>query len=265
MTGVLVLAALPEEVGPTRARLRRRARLRGTPNIQGWTGTLAQVPVTLALTGAGAANARTAMTRLLSDRPTPALVVVIGLGGGLDPRLRAADLVIGAHVMNGDGASRRVAHAQWLARAERATGGVPGTIATVDQLVGTAAEKRVLVRRLCTQLDAEGLPWGAVDLETWWCVEQAAEQGIPWVALRAISDAAQDDLPAPLSTCRDAQGGIDRRRVVLGAVRQPGSVPGLVRLAWRTRRCAQVLADALERLIASRPSLLPLGRVGRLP
>jgi adenosylhomocysteine nucleosidase len=257
---LVVVAALPEEIGAVRARLHRPRRIELVGVRAAWTGTLADLSVTLAVTGVGARSAEQGMRAVLARRPDPSLVVAMGFAGGLDPRLRPADLVLGARVLRAGGGMLRPDEAL-LAQACEVTGGIGGWVATADR-VATAAAKRALGQGWLGRLSRDADPGpGVVDLESWWTVRSAEDLGARWIVARAISDCLDDELPPILGDGRAPQETLARGRVLLRAVRRPMHLPGLARLAWRARQCAQVLASAVERLAAmERGARLPLGR-----
>ena len=112
-----------------------------------------------------------------------------GLCGGLDPRLRPGDLILGAEVVANDGAvrtdetvttslARRLFDAGTAVAIER--------VAAADAPVLTAGAKAELRR-------ATGA--AAVDMESLTAGRFALEQRIPFATLRAVADPAERDLP----------------------------------------------------------------------
>jgi len=100
----------------------------------------------------------------------------------------------------------------------------------------------------------------AIDLESYWVGRAARERGIPYLPVRAISDAAHDQLfVIPGSV---APQGTYRLRAVLAYVgRHPTCLPGLLRLARASRGAAANLALFLEAFLATlTPSLAKVER-----
>jgi len=89
----------------------------------------------------------------------------------------------------------------------------------------------------------------AVDLETAAWARVAGELGVPYLAVRAVSDTASETLPVDFNRLRGADGRVRRSAVVLEAVRRPRLIPGLFDLGRRTRRCAERLADSVEAIL----------------
>jgi adenosylhomocysteine nucleosidase len=240
---------MPEEIRVVRARLRNRRRITAR-GLQAWSGEIANIPTTVALTGEGARNARRGADALLSATPTPGLLVVLGMAGALDPQLRPTDLVIGARVLRDHQAPLQIGEGL-LASVENELGAVTGWVATVDRIVSSAQEKKAL-RHHCTRwLPKDTSGPGLVDLESRFFVEPAEQMGVPWIVLRTVSDTAWEELPAFLEHARDETGAIARRRVLLHAAGRPGRWADLVRLGSRSWRCSRVLAQALDRLLVT--------------
>ena len=111
-----------------------------------------------------------------------------------------------------------------------------GTLVTVDRPLVAAAEKAAWAARI-------GDGSAAVDMESAAWARAAAARGIPYIVVRAVSDAADEELPGYLSRCMDADGGI--RRSAWRCARS--------RSRPRSRRCspcAGACAIATERLAA---------------
>jgi adenosylhomocysteine nucleosidase len=165
----------------------------------------------------------------------PSLVVSWGLCGGLDPRLRPGDLILGGEVVSNQG-DVRTDEAVTASLAERLlAAGVRGGVerfAASDAPVVTAAAKAGLRR----MTDAS-----AVDMESLIAGRYALEQGIPFAILRAVSDPAERDLPPLVLKAVDSNGGIDALAVVGGLIRSPGQIAGLRAAARDSRAAFQAL------------------------
>ena len=86
----------------------------------------------------------------------------------------------------------------------------------------------------------------AVEMETAAAARIAAAAGIPWAAVRAISDSAGESLPLDFNTLRAPDGDLPVSRVALAALLRPSCVPGLLRLAKGTQVGAEALANCLS-------------------
>lgn len=219
-----ILAALEEEIAGVREGLGvLNATCRAGRDF--WEATWNQEPVYLGRSGVGKVSAAMAMQAMLDLFPVEA-VVFIGLAGALQPELEMGDLVLATeniqHDVNRPASARdwrnelhpgRVVYpsdAGLLARAEIALTTVPwppswrpprivkGRILTGDRVVARVERGRQLLEEL------QGV---AVEMEGAAAAQVCAFNGVPFFALRCISDQADehvtDDFQANLNhACR---------------------------------------------------------------
>ena len=149
-------------------------------------------------------------------------VISFGVAGALDPSLKSGDVVVATEVMAGD--------ARWLAGlalneeliTSLALGRrrvVRGGLAGVEEIVAAQARKAAL----WIQTGAS-----AVDMESHIAAAYADEAGLPFAALRVISDPAHRALPALARSAIKPNGEIDVRKVLRGVVREPRTLRALV-------------------------------------
>jgi adenosylhomocysteine nucleosidase len=236
---IAIVAAMPEELAPLRARLSGPVRTEPTSlrSLVVEHGRLGGQDVALAATGDGARNAREGVVALLGASGARALIV-IGVSGALSPELATADLVVASRVTDEDGRVRD-ADLESVAAAARATGGRAAVIVSARRIADSVAEKRRLAQEAGPHL-------AVVDLESASYVAAAEAAGIPWIVLRAVSDTAGEALPALLNRSLDAGGAVSRGRVLRGLLGDPGALPLLLTLRKRVAECALVLARAAE-------------------
>jgi hopanoid-associated phosphorylase len=172
----------------------------------------------------------------------PSLVVSWGLCGGLDPRLRPGDLILGAEVVWGDGAIKTdeaVTSSLTRRLVDAGTAVAVEPVAAADAPVLTSSAKAELRR-------ATGA--AAVDMESLAAGRFALKQRIPFAILRAIADPAERDLPPVALKTVDPAGGINVLALIGGLTRSPGQLAGLhttfrdSRAAFRAlKRCRGLL------------------------
>jgi len=149
-------------------------------------------------------------------------VISFGVAGGLDPSLKSGDVVVATEVMAGD--------ARWLA----------GLSLSEDQIAGIALGRRRVVRgglagveevvagQSCKAALRSVTGAAAVDMESHIAAAYAAENDLPFAALRVISDPATRALPALARNAIKPNGDIDLRMIFQGLVRNPRSLRALV-------------------------------------
>jgi adenosylhomocysteine nucleosidase len=149
-------------------------------------------------------------------------VISFGVAGGLDPSLKSGDVVVATEVLAGD--------TRWLAGlplneemiASVALGRrrvVRGGLAGVEQVIAAQALKTAL--HLATGA-------AAVDMESHIAAAYAAKAGLPFAALRVISDPASRALPALVMSALKPNGDVDLRKILRGVARNPLTLRALV-------------------------------------
>jgi adenosylhomocysteine nucleosidase len=149
-------------------------------------------------------------------------VISFGVAGGLDPKLKAGDVIVATEVMAG--ASRWPAG---LALNEELIAGfglgrrpvVRGGLAGVERVVAACAGKAAL--RLQTGAVA-------VDMESHIAASYADEMGLPFAALRVISDPASRALPRLAMDAIKPNGDIDLAKILRGVAKNPRTLRSLV-------------------------------------
>jgi hopanoid-associated phosphorylase len=147
-------------------------------------------------------------------------VVSFGLAGGLDPSLRAGDIVIAKDVLSGTTQSP-THEGVMLAFVERLARGrviaVPGSIVGSDAVVADPAAKAAL----------HETGFVAVDMESHVAAEFAAMHRLPLGVVRVICDSAQRRLPPLVGQALGTQGRIDLSRIMGSLARNPAQLSSL--------------------------------------
>jgi adenosylhomocysteine nucleosidase len=227
-----------EEVAPLLGRLRdRSAVVAGGCRFE--RGTLGGSQLAIAWTGVGGERAVACFAQLAGEVPVSGLLV-LGVAGGLSPRLEAGSLFV-ADELRLHGVAIPPPDAALLARARQTGSPVSGTLLTTDEIVDRPDKKEAL-----RQAHAAGTT-SAVDMESAYLGRFAAEHRIPYLVVRAISDTSAETIPPFLDRCRTPDGAFDGRRVTRYALSHPWVIPTLLHLRSRVRRCARALATFVAR------------------
>jgi len=203
---VLAVTGLSRE-----ARIARRAKL--TPVISAANGELLEQRLTEAI-ARGAKG-----------------IVSFGIAGALVPLLKIGDVVVATHVVHGE--EHYPTDPQWTALIrEKLPRAVPGVIAGHDQIVSHVDGKR----RLLSLTGAY-----AVDMESHIAARLANRAGIPFVAIRTISDAANRGLPPAAQMPLTPKGRIRLRSVLSSLASEPSQFPDLLRTGREAGRAFRAL------------------------
>lgn len=197
--------------------------------------------------GMGFANAASAAEMLIScDRPD--LLISTGFCGGIAPELLAGDVVVAKKIIitNQSGFDEiplllssigQTFIARQAAEGWRTFG---GTFVSTSSITSKT--------RLAGMLSGH-YPNPVVEMESGAIAVIAAENNIPLLAIRAVSDTAAEELGFSLDEfCDRDLRRIRPYKVLLTVLRKPRIIAQLVRLSRSSRRAAESLTVALSRL-----------------
>jgi adenosylhomocysteine nucleosidase len=227
---ILVTFAVRAEFAPWQ---RRRNFLRLPGDAPMFEAAFGGAKVRAVLTGMGQEHALKAVQSALAYRPD--ICISTGLAGSLRRGDRAGDMVA-ARLVSEVGEPVAVAsHRELLALAVDCGARRIERLATSRTLVSQTGKKRELAAQ------AE-----AVDMESYTILAEAARCGVPAVAIRAIVDTVDFEMPYDFEQARDAQGQIRVTGVMAQVLRRPSGLPALLKLARDSRFAARRLADYLD-------------------
>jgi adenosylhomocysteine nucleosidase len=242
LNGIGIVVALPREIPTGFVRIENGERL--TPRaLTLYRHMTAGARLMAVQAGVGQTRAAEG-ARLLVRCFSPQILVSFGFAGGLEPQLARGTLVIGTALVPENGplalaVADQALTAGFLAVAEAE--GIPvqrGAIVTTQHLVADTASKFAL-RAQCGA--------SAVDMETAGIVEVAREGGLPWVAVRAIVDGAEDSLPPACLTVLRDDGYVAVGPLLRTLCRSPHLLRYFLRLAGDTATARRRLSQAFER------------------
>jgi adenosylhomocysteine nucleosidase len=239
-----VLFALPIEAGCFVDTLRQVRVTRGDGFLarQGYYG---KRPVVLLESGPGERRAAKAAHALI-DAYRPRLVVSAGFAGGLIPQVRRNDLVLATSLVrltsHSGGAGEipldPAATLPWLGEVR---GLHQGRLLTADRVIHSRDEKLQLGRTH----DAV-----AVDMETYAVAEVCRQRRTDFLSIRAVSDAAGDELPRDIGKLLAQKSFAGRLGAALGSIfRRPASAKDLFHLHQTALASSKRLAEFLRMLM----------------
>jgi adenosylhomocysteine nucleosidase len=179
---------------------------------------------------------------------SPDICISSGLAGALTSSHPIGEVLVARFVKRSDTA-QRVSSTATLVNAAVECGASPAdAFVTNGGIVGEARAKRSL-----------GSLGDAVEMESYHVIAAAAELHIPCVAIRAISDTVEQDLPLDFSQVVDRGGRVRWGKMIRELGRHPRRIPFLVRFGNNSHMAATKLADFLDLYIQTlaRPSVPP--------
>jgi adenosylhomocysteine nucleosidase len=174
----------------------------------------------------------------LWERP-PDICIASGFAGGLTTAHKSGDIVVARSVREKGSLEESVCDAELVSLAADCGAKPVDRFYTADRVISTSAEKRIL-----------GATAQAVDMESAAVLRQAKDWGCRCVAIRAISDAVDEDLPLDFNLVTTPSGQIGSGRLIGEIARHPLAVPALIRFGLQAGRIAQELGSFLERYVA---------------
>jgi adenosylhomocysteine nucleosidase len=241
-----LIAAMPEEIKPLLARV-GPYRKESIASFNLFRFTVAGQRVCLIESGMGTAKGAAAAQALI-DAVNPTVIVNFGFAGAVTPGPAVGDLVTAERLFfqrdlsltEEYGLDRDLTELTATTLAKEC-GGKPfqvyrGACITAGRIVAKAKL-------------AGALPPGVVnpllEMETAAVARVAARSKVPLIAVRAVSDGADEELGFSLEELTDAELNVRIARVLLTVVRKPRIIPQLLRLAKNAGRAGKNLADGL--------------------
>lgn len=242
MATIGLIAAMPDEIRPL-LRLAKPWERSCSGRFLLWRLRTGDVDLCLVESGMGIDRAAAA-TEVLVAVASPAVIVSFGFGGAALPGLGVGDLVVGTScwlagpqgLILRRGIDRTLAEGLAGELVRRFGGIARGEIVT---------SPRILRKRDLAQVLPVGMDFPVLDMETAAVAETCHRHGIPLVALRAISDAAGEELAFSLDEFTDSEMAIRPLKVLATIARKPWIIPQLLRLARNSRAAGKRLAGGV--------------------
>lgn len=228
---ILVAFALKSEFAPWR----RKSQYGWRQEATGFSyhGSMANAGIRVVLTGIGARRADRVIDGAAHYEPQ--VGIVAGLAGGLKPEWRSGDVLV-AESVGSPGQTETAPSDPRLFRLAVECGAKPARrFLTLPRIARTAREKSLVAEA-----------GEAADMESLLLMPGLSQLGIPVVAVRAIADSADQDMPCDFEGASDDQGEIRMGKLLAQLVPRPQSWPGFFRLGVSSSRAAQALARYLE-------------------
>jgi adenosylhomocysteine nucleosidase len=231
---ILVTFALKSEVAPwRRASGFKQVSDSGIPVYLMRTG---DAEIYAAVTGIGARSVESELRDLF--RKSADVCIASGLAGSLRKEHHAGTVLAARVVTSIDGQQEIKADNALVDLARESGASIASCFLTSRVVVNSPDEKSRL-----------GQIAEAVDMESFQVFQEASKYGIPAVAIRAISDAAETELPMDFNRLIDDRGRIGWLPAVYQVARAPQRTPEWIRFGLESSRARRNLASFLDRYI----------------
>jgi len=209
----------------------------GRPDVV-FRGKVKNSRIDVYLTGVGWRGVQAGLYQLISEKPD--LCIISGLAGGLKAELRSGEIVAAREIRSLSGEGKFRSRRSLLALAEEQGATVVDSFLTNAQIVSQSQFKRSMAE------------FGdVVEMESAHIMKMLTGAQVPGIAIRAISDTADEDLPLDFSRTIDDHGQIGHRQLLMQIGRYPHKIPALIKFGRRSERATQNLAAFLEDYIAA--------------
>jgi adenosylhomocysteine nucleosidase len=189
--------------------------------------------VRIRITGIGRRRTRAVLEKILSEKNQPSCVIASGFCGALHPGLKVGDVVIASEVVDQSGHVWPVTgNFQHEEKSKR-------RLLTINHLIANATEKKQL---------GEAHKADVVDMESATVAEICATRGLPFLVVRAVSDAVDTELSPQLVRLLSG-GNVSVWRALRALVGKPSLLGEFRRLAKDTRLAARKLAETLVKMV----------------
>jgi len=165
-------------------------------------------------------------------------IISIGIAGALSPEMKIGDAVVAERVITANEAFET--DAAWTARlAARISNATIGAMLGRGEIADSAEVKALLH-------EAGGAV--SVDMESHHAARAAAAHKLPFVALRVISDRADQSLPPAALVAMKPDGSIALGRVLWSIAKQPSQLGALIRTGRESEKAFAALLGCVEAL-----------------
>jgi adenosylhomocysteine nucleosidase len=231
---ILITFALDLEFAPWRW-LHRFAKIANC-RYAAYEGRFGEAQVRAVLTGVGGARAKSVVNAAFEWQPD--ICIAAGLAGSLRPDYHVGQILVARDIIELESGRTVVTDDDLINRAEAGKAVVIGRLLTSATMVLSAEGKRRL-----------GSMAAAVEMESFAVAAEAAAAGIPAIAIRAISDDVDEDLPMNFGDLLDESGAVNKARIARAVARAPHKLPALMRLGRQSKAASVKLAEFLERYV----------------
>jgi nucleoside phosphorylase len=238
---ILVTFAVEAEFAPWR-KLRSFAR-QHADGLDLWKTTLSECDLFVLLTGIGkqsGAHAMDLLMRFANSEKYFDVCISSGMAGALHLQYKVGEVLV-AKFLRTDAIHADLQSDSILSDPElmelAANNGAKRVEAfyTTERVATTVIEKS----QLASLADA-------VDMESFGIVKEGITWGARGIAVRAISDGADADLPLDFNRTINSSNQVSIPRVLIELVKRPSALPGLIEFGKQSRKAAESLAHFLE-------------------
>lgn len=252
ISNIGLVAAMPQEIRPflRNAGRFRKERLNGfslyTFSVNGTTCRLIE-------SGIGTRRAEAAFETLIAVE-IPDVVVSFGFCGAVLPSMAVGDVAMAGSCVPYEGNTAdmtkeiAIRPPREILENQGEIGRNHGFSVKLCEFITSA---RLLNKNELRGRLPEGIESPVLDMETWGLARMARDQGIPFLAVRAVSDGDDEELPFCMEEFLDKEMKIRITKVMAAIIARPGIIAQLMRLGINAGVAGTNMAVAVKGLLES--------------
>ena len=240
--GLAIFSAFPHEIRPLVKNL-RAARISKTLPFTLFLAPYASGEVIVVLTGMGTPNAEAALDYVIKEH-SPTIILSSGFGGALYADAAIGELIWASRVLL---VNDRVRDALDLPdrdhlydRLSQKVTIQEGSIVTLERWMKKPEIKRAL---------SKSLLFPVCDMETFPLAKATITRGLPFVAIRSITDRSHEEIPPELLCVADESGNYRLSRSLKVLIGNPSLIPRAIDLGRNSAIASKNLWRAVRALI----------------
>jgi adenosylhomocysteine nucleosidase len=237
-----ILAAVSEEIAGIKQAMNISDRIR-LGKSEAWPGKWKGKNIVLVRTGVGKQRAAEAALKTI-EQFFPDRLLSIGYAGGLVPNLEVSDLIVAEQIVDVESSAEFVPDQQWLQMAQNASTPenckvISGKLVTADKVIHSPQDKKEFGERLSAE---------AVEMETSAIAKVVADNNLPFLSVRAISDSVEQEI-LDSSSFLGSDGEISKLKAGWYVLTHPGSISSALSLRSQTIRATRTMTEFVFNLL----------------
>ncbi len=237
-----VFAAFPQEI-KTIIRNLKAVKSSGRHPFTLFFGEYLSTEVVLVLSGMGSINAETALN-YICDQYSPELILSLGFGGALYDSGRIGEIIWSGKFLFvrefvAETLELSVAR-DVLDRVSRDLDIREGTILTIEKWTAKSALNKFLTREF---------PFPVCDMETFFLAKLSMKRGLPFLAVRAVTDLADEEIPPEFLSVSDESGTYKLSRALRLVFSKPKLLKDIIRIGRNSGLASNNLWHFLKAMI----------------
>lgn len=245
---IAIITAMPEELRAVR-RLAKKFNFLQIKTLKCVRFFVAADEIVLVESGMGSDNARTT-AELLAKSLKPDLIISAGFCGGISPELFVGDVLLAEKLIFVDNGELSDVYVKIPAISDTFFAALENRALRIFTALFASSKGILLKSELAKLLSADN-SYQVVEMESAAIATVATKYEIPFIGIRTVSDAFDEELRFSLDEFCDQQMRIRPSKVIMTSLCKPRIIPQLIRLAINRKVAEKNLSIAFEELLAA--------------